>query len=68
MVTRLDTGGSQARVMNLVLVITASRLVGGPGNWLRTLVSPEPEPEPSNERGLVVVTPLESAEQNKNKN
>ena len=66
-VTMVSTGGSQAKVMNLVLVITASRLVGGPGNWLRTLAT-EPEPVPSNDTGRGVVTPLESAEQNKNKN
>ena len=58
-------GGSQAKVMNLVEVITASKLLGAEGRWLRTLWRLS-EPEPINEMGRGVVTPLESAgEKNK---
>ena len=53
------SGGCQARVMNLVLVITASRLVGGPGR------PPRPETRPSKDTGRGEVTSLESAERNK---
>ena len=49
-------GGSQARVMNLVDVITASRFVGAAGTLCRTTEEP-----PSRDNGRVVVTELESA-------
>ena len=60
----LEEGGSQARVMNLVEVITASRLEGAEGveestDWRLELL------DPSNETGLLVVTVLESAEHKK---
>jgi len=52
-----ELGASQASVMNLVLVMTASRPRGAPGR-------PEVRPElrPNNETGRGVVTRLESAE------
>ena len=49
-------GGSQAKVMNLVEVITASRFVGAAGTLCRTTEDP-----PSRDKGRVVVTKLESA-------
>ena len=49
-------GGSQAKVMNLVEVMTASRFVGGTGTLCRTTEDP-----PSRDNGRVVVTKLESA-------
>ena len=49
-------GGSQARVMNLVEVITASRFVGATGTLCKTTEEP-----PIRDNGLVVVTKLESA-------
>ena len=49
-------GGSQAKVMNLVEVITASRFVGATGTLCRTTEDP-----PIRDNGRVVVTKLESA-------
>ena len=66
MAALLVDGGSQAKVMNLVEVMTASRLEGAEGRLWRT-VPRLLEPGPSNERGRAVVTLVESAEQNKNK-
>ena len=62
MVTVSCVGASQARVMNLVLVITASRPWGGPGRPLRPLA------RPNNEMGRGVVTRLESAATKNEKN
>ena len=63
----LVEGGSQAKVMNLVEVMTASRLEGAEGRLFRTVPRLLEVPGPSNERGRAVVTIVESAEQNKKK-
>ena len=65
----LELGGSQARVMNLVLVITASRLVGGPGTARPATEDRDtrPGPGPSMDTGLgllMATLMVESAEQN----
>ena len=49
-------GGSQARVMNLVEVMTASRLEGAEGREESTDWRPELDTtDPSNDKGLLVV-------------
>ena len=64
MATVSELGASQARVMNLVLVMTASRPRGAPGRLLR----PERTAlRPNKETGRGDVTRLESAEKNKEK-
>ena len=56
MESALVEGGSQARVMNLVEVMTASRLEGAEGREESTDWRPELETtEPSNDKGLLVV-------------
>ena len=57
-----DTGASQASVMNLVEVMTASRLVGGEGRLCSTTGEP-----PSRDTGRAVVTMLVSAVTRQNK-
>ena len=67
MESALVEGGSQARVMNLVEVMTASRLEGADGREESMDWRPELETtEPSNDKGLlVVIVKLESAEKTK---
>ena len=64
MESALVEGCSQARVMNLVEVMTASRLEGAEGREESTDWRPG-TPEPSNDNGLLVVIVTESAEKTK---